>query len=178
MVARCLYIEGLESFPINIERFSITSGRNNANMVAIYATDNFRETPQREKNSHNAASVKGNMITLSFSVNIQSVTFVTTRDTVAMSTPKVSPMIRRNATDARNHNVRRTCCRTVRALLRRVGLRSDGSNSRTSLSMLSEENLYLRRTLLSVMSVLSVNSSKLSRSVVSDQVNVGHLCCG
>ncbi|KAH3874563.1 hypothetical protein DPMN_037809 [Dreissena polymorpha] len=61
-------------------------------------------------------------------------------------------MIWENASDARNRNVRRICCRTVRALFRRVGLRSDGSNSRTgtSLSILLEENLYLRRTSSSV----------------------------
>ncbi|KAH3694942.1 hypothetical protein DPMN_082388 [Dreissena polymorpha] len=99
------------------------------------------------------ASVKGNLITVSFSVNRQSVTFVTTRETVAMSTPKISPIIWINAQDARKRNVRRICCRTVRAFFRRVGLRSDGSNSRTSLSILSEENLYLRCTSSSVKSV-------------------------
>ncbi|KAH3740444.1 hypothetical protein DPMN_047150 [Dreissena polymorpha] len=56
MVARCLHIEGVEFFPINIGRFVITSGRNNAYMRAIYTTDDYRENPQREKNIHNAAS--------------------------------------------------------------------------------------------------------------------------
>ncbi|KAH3781547.1 hypothetical protein DPMN_159378 [Dreissena polymorpha] len=57
MVARCLHIEGVESFPINIGRFVITSGRNNAYMGAIYTTDDSRKTPNSEKTSHNAASV-------------------------------------------------------------------------------------------------------------------------
>ncbi|KAH3727753.1 hypothetical protein DPMN_053696 [Dreissena polymorpha] len=65
-------------------------------MGAINATDDSRETPHCEKPAitrRRSASVKGNLITVSFSANKQSVTFVTTRDTVAMSTPKVSPII-------------------------------------------------------------------------------------
>ncbi|KAH3859722.1 hypothetical protein DPMN_102545 [Dreissena polymorpha] len=57
MVAQCLHIEGVQSFPINIGRFVITSGRNNAYMGAIYTTDYYRETPHSEKTSHNAVSV-------------------------------------------------------------------------------------------------------------------------
>ncbi|KAH3803633.1 hypothetical protein DPMN_131899 [Dreissena polymorpha] len=68
MVARCLHIEGVETFPIYIGRFVLTSGRNDSYMGAINTTDDSRETPHCEKTSHNAASVSVRQGTVDHSV--------------------------------------------------------------------------------------------------------------
>ncbi|KAH3843403.1 hypothetical protein DPMN_116919 [Dreissena polymorpha] len=64
-------------------------------MGSVYPTNDGRETRTRKKSfvaRRRSLSLVGNLMKRSFSPKIASTTAEITRETVAMSTPKVSPM--------------------------------------------------------------------------------------
>ena len=84
MVARCLYIDTVIVLSVHI-LLLVFMGSNDANVRSVDRRN------YRRKSSDLCLSVVGNLIVWSFRSHSSSVTLVTTLETVAMSTLKVSP---------------------------------------------------------------------------------------